>query len=157
MKSLFALLGLVGLMVIAGCADPYADEVAEGPALPEDTGILGQTTDDIREFKPNAADQTVSDGKMKEPSALNPMGMLNAYGPAVQKLSKGQIKQAVNLFWAEKGRYPKTYEEFMEQVIKKNKIQLPMLPLNLQYQYDVANHELVVVEVPLPSEKKKSK
>jgi hypothetical protein len=41
---------------------------------------------------------------------------------------------------------PKDHEEFMTQIIKKNNIQLPVLPGGRQYQYDVENAELVVVE-----------
>jgi hypothetical protein len=36
----------------------------------------------------------------------------------------------------------------MEKIIKANNIQLPVLPGNKIYQYDVENHKLVVVEAP---------
>ena len=34
----------------------------------------------------------------------------------------------------------------MEKIIKRHKIELPVLPGKRQYQYDVENHELIVVE-----------
>ena len=49
------------------------------------------------------------------------------------------------------GEKPKTYEEFMEVIIKKGKadgIQLAMLPYYQEYAYDVDKKELVVVEYP---------
>ena len=41
---------------------------------------------------------------------------------------------------------PKDYDEFMSQIIKRNNIQLPVLPGNRRYQYDPEKFELVVVE-----------
>jgi len=49
------------------------------------------------------------------------------------------------------GEKPKTYEEFMEVIIKKGKpdgIQLPMLPYYQEYGYDSDKKELVVIEYP---------
>ena len=49
------------------------------------------------------------------------------------------------------GEKPKTYEEFMEVIIKKGKadgIQLPMLPYYQEYGYDPDKKELVVIEYP---------
>lgn len=45
-------------------------------------------------------------------------------------------------------RYPKDHEEFMTQIIKANNINLPVLPGGRKYQYDVENHELVIIEAP---------
>ena len=116
--------------------------VAENPsqAAPakKDTGIMGKKTQEIGEAKPGA-----------EQADLQAKGMLaapGAYGFAVSEISKGQIKQAVNLYRAETGNYPKDYDEFMEKIIKRHKIELPVLPGKRQYQYDVENHELIVVE-----------
>ncbi len=130
-----------------GCKDP-TQKTAQNEKKKETskTGIFGKKTDQIGEFDPDA-NVTVSDGKMKPANPLNPIGASKAYGPAVEKISKLYIDQAVNLFWAEKGRYPRDYNEFMEKIIKQNQIKLPVLPGNLEYQYDAANHKLVVVEV----------
>ena len=144
LTTLFALLIVVSL----GCRDPYAAEKAAAESdkpEPTATGIIGQKTDDIGEFDPDA-EVEVSDGKIKEWHPLNPLGAMNAYGPTVSKISQLHITQAVNMFHAEKGRYPKDHQEFMEQIIKKNRIELPVLPGERKYQYDVENHELVIVE-----------
>ncbi len=154
MKALVPVMLCAVVVFCFGCRDPYESETAQADKKPEatETGIFGQKTDDIGEFDPNA-NVKVSDGKIKKWNPLNPIGALNAYGPAVEKVSQLAITQAVNLFYAEKGRYPKDHEEFMEKIIKQNKIELPELPGDRQYQYDVENHELVIVE-PIESPEK---
>jgi hypothetical protein len=112
-----------------------------------ETGIFGQKTDKIGEFDPNKPDQVVSDGAIDEDRMSTPLiGGLAAYGPMLEKISKLYIEQAVNLFFAEHGRYPKDYAEFKEHIIDANHIQLPVLPGGAEYQYDVQNHCLVIVE-----------
>ena len=109
-----------------------------------DTNIVGKTTDDIGEFDPKA------ENKIVEPKVkiTNPVtGALEAYGPAVQRISESEIAHALNFYNAEHDRYPKDYEEFMEQIIKANRIKLPVLPGKKKYQYDVENHKLIVVDV----------
>ncbi len=121
-----------------GCVPPKTAQ-----EKPKPKPIVGETTQDIGEFDPNSGDE-VSDGKVE----LNIVtGAAGAYGPAVQKISNIQITQAVNLFNAAEGRYPKDHEEFMSEVIKKNNIRLAMLPHGSAYKYDVENHALVVVKV----------
>jgi hypothetical protein len=49
------------------------------------------------------------------------------------------------------GEKPKTYEEFMEKIIKKGQpdgVQLLMLPFYQEYGYDPDKTELVVIEYP---------
>jgi len=55
-----------------------------------------------------------------------------------------QIPQAMQLYKAEKGAAPKTHEEFMENIIKANRIPLPDLPAGHRYIYDPAREELMV-------------
>lgn len=125
-------------VLFSGCVPaPKAEE------KPKPKPIVGQTTQNIGEFDPDAGEE-VSDGKIE----LNMVtGAAGAYGPLVQKVSNIQIVQAVNLFNAAEGRYPKDHEEFMTKVIKRNNIRLPMLPHGSAYKYDVQNHALVVVKV----------
>lgn len=46
-----------------------------------------------------------------------------------------QIPQALNLYQASEGNFPKTHEEFMEKIIKANAIQLPELKPGMQYRF----------------------
>ena len=100
------------------------------------------------QFDPNAG-QKVSDSKIH---ATDPITSgTSAYGPMLERISKTHIEHAVRLFEAENGRYPSGYDEFMEKIIKANKIELPVLPGGKKYQYDEANHALVVVDGPSES------
>ena len=137
-----AVLLLIGVSA-TGCKDPNAKQVVDHN--PKES-IIGKETQDIQEFDPNDQDVEVSDGKMKTPHPLNPMGALAAYGPTLEKISGMGIDMQVRLFHAEHGRYPKDHAEFMEQIIKKNQIKLPVLPGGAEYRYDVEKHELVVVK-----------
>lgn len=68
-----------------------------------------------------------------------------AFDPTKQKISEGLITQLVEMFRATEGRYPKDYDEFKKRVIDENKMRLPTLGVGKRYQYDVAQHKLIVV------------
>lgn len=128
------------LVLAAGCMESLEKQAAKSP-----NSIVGKTTQNIGEFDPNAGAK-VSDAKVE---ITNPItGPLEAYGPMVERISQLKVKPAIDLFHATEGRYPATYEEFMELIVKPNNIQLPVLPGGKQYQYDVANHALVVIDAP---------
>ncbi len=55
-----------------------------------------------------------------------------------------QIPQAVNLFQASEGRFPKSHQEFMEKIVKANQIKLPELPAGMVYRFDTERGELWV-------------
>ena len=140
-RLLFALV----MLAPVGCAqgtpvtEPGEADAADGGG----GSILGKKTQDIGEFDP-AAGRIVSDSKIR---ATNPItGPLEAMGPMLEKVSKLGIDHALSLYYATNGHYPKTHDDFMTQVIKANRIQLPKLPAGAEYQYDVANHKLVVVK-----------
>ena len=46
----------------------------------------------------------------------------------------------------EKEIFHRRRKEFMEKIIKANNIELPMLPLDEEYQYDEKNAKLVIVK-----------
>ncbi len=54
------------------------------------------------------------------------------------------IPDAMRLYKAENGAGPKTHDEFMEKIIKANRIRLPDLPLGQRYVYDPKREELMV-------------
>jgi hypothetical protein len=123
-----------------GCLQTLEDQVKKDP-----NSIVGKKTQNIGQFDPNAG-AAVSDSKIR---ATDPVtAPVSAYGPMLEQISKTHIAHAVNLFYATEGRYPESYDEFMQKIIKANNIQLPVLPGGKQYQYDVANHQLVVVDAP---------
>ena len=46
-----------------------------------------------------------------------------------------EIPQALELFKASEGRTPSSHEEFMEKIVKFNRIKLPKLPEGQEYRY----------------------
>lgn len=149
MGRLFLLLLLS--LVLCGCYPPKKPQPKFSNKGKTETGIFGKKTQDIDEYDPEK-DKKVEDG-MVAPNPVNPLGALKAYGPTTKKIAELGVKKAIDLFHAAKGRYPKNHEEFMEEVIKANRIELPVLPGGREYRYDVKNHELVVVEKQEKSDK----
>lgn len=129
------------VVAVAGCGMKPLEEQTKK----SENSIVGKTTQAVGVYDPNS-DAKVSDSKIHATDIVT--APTSAYGPMLENLSKSQIKQAVDLFHATEERYPKDFDEFMEKIIKANNIKLPVLPGNKQYQYDVENHALVVVDAP---------
>src|SRR5206468_9336468 len=109
--------------------------------------ILGKRTQDIRD----AEAEKKAGGVVTTPriTAKDPITLSgNAYVTAIGKTSIGNIEYALKLYQAETGEFPKTYEEFMEKIIKANNIALPKLPFYQEYGYDAPSHKLVIIEYP---------
>jgi hypothetical protein len=142
------LAALVALLAAApGCSGPDASEVeAKRPKK----SIFKQRTQEVGEFDAKAGKQ-LSDSKIKVTSPL--LAGLEAYGPAAEKVTKLAITHHLNIYNALHDRYPKDHDEFMREIIKKNNLQLPKLPYGNTYEYDVANHKLVVVKGTSKSKK----
>ena len=105
--------------------------------------ILGKTTQDVRELKPEEKGK-LSDSKVR--IEATPLGSAAAYRPMVEQAAKLQIEKAIQLYHATNDRYPKDHAEFMAEIVKANDIRLPVLPHGYEYRYDVANHQLEVVD-----------
>ena len=123
-------------LLAAGCLEPEPKK-----EKPKKEGVIGQVTQDIGKANPDAQE---ADMQVKLEDGLAGYG--KAYGSAVGKIAKLQIKQSLELYRAEHGNYPKTHDEFMQQIIKRQNLELPKLPGGRQYQYDVDKHELIIVE-----------
>jgi hypothetical protein len=61
-----------------------------------------------------------------------------------------QIPDAMRTFQALNGRYPKSHDEFMKEIIQAGNIKLPELPVGAKYVYDPEKAELTVVHPPKP-------
>ena len=62
-----------------------------------------------------------------------------------------QVPQALNLFRASEGRFPKSHEEFMQKIVEANRLVLPELPEGAVYHFNSEKGELWVYpenEVP---------
>ena len=144
MNSRWRLMGL-GVWLVLGCS---GSKPAPEPK-PERTGIFGKTPQDIGLFDPQAA-QRVSDQQIRASDPVT--APLTAYGPLVEKVSILAVEQAINLFQATEGRYPKDHAEFMEKIIRANNMRLPVLPNKGEYRYDEPSHSLMVVYPPAAEE-----
>jgi hypothetical protein len=147
-------------LILVGCDQPTgstrrlkpkaAEPVAEAPDPPPPVAprpILNQRTQDIRD----ASKEKQAGGVEKQPriTAKDPILLTgNAYVSIVSQAASQNIKHAIDLYQAETGEFPKTYEEFMEKIIKANNIALPTLPFYQEYAYDAPNHKLIVMEYP---------
>lgn len=133
------------LIVIAGCEE---DKPAAKKVQARDT--LGKTTQVVLELKPELAKGgVVTDGKIHSTEYIDQNA--DAYRTSVGNIAKMRVQNDINMYEALNGEKPKTYEEFMEQIIKKGRadgIQLPMLPYYQEYGYDADNKALVVIEYP---------
>lgn len=131
------LVGGVLLATATGCFDSLEEQTKKSK-----NSIIGKTTQNIGKLQPGDAGK-VSDSKI---NATDPItGPMSAYGPILEKASAIAVDQAINTFYALEGRYPKDHDEFMNRVILENNIKLPVLPFGATYQYDEANHKLVVL------------
>lgn len=142
LQDLRRLTPILLLALAAGC-----DSEPEKPA--KDTSIVGKRTQDIREAAPalkKGAQVAGTKITAKDPITLP----ANAYVSTIGRISIDSIQHALDLFNASEGRYPKDYDEFMAEIIKKPgaEISLPQLPHYQKYGYDAAEHKLIILEYP---------
>ncbi|HZW34620.1 MAG TPA: hypothetical protein VFF52_28100 [Isosphaeraceae bacterium] len=118
----------------------------KAPAQPE--FIVGKRTQDIRnaktELEKGGAHQATTKITAKDPITLQG----NAYVTMIGRTSILQIQHALDLFHATNDRYPKDFDEFMNEIIKANNIALPKLPYYQAYGYDDKEHKLIILEYP---------
>lgn len=136
-------------LVLAGCSNPV--ETLEKQT--KSTGsIITRKTQNIEKFDPNTPNQTVVGKEVKvsnDPvSAVTGTYALEAYGGATAQISDIAVTQAINLWKVQNDNRTPTYDEFMEQIIKANNIQLPVQPGDRRYAYDESTGQLVIVERP---------
>jgi hypothetical protein len=146
--------GIVGVDTSGGF-DAERPPSAAPPAKPaapakkkEPVFIVGKRTQDIKDAKTELKNEgaRVASQRIVAKDPITLQG--NAYVSIIGQTSILNIKHAVDLFQAENGRYPKDINEFMEEIIKKNSIALPLLPHYQEYAYDAAQHSLIIIEYP---------
>lgn len=133
------------LVLAAGCE---GQTKAKPKAQARET--LNKTTQVVLDLKPELEKGgVVTDGKIHSDDYLGVQA--DAYRTSVGNIAKMKVKMDMDQYEALNGEKPKTYEEFMDVIIKKGKadgIQLPMLPYYQEYGYDSDKKELVVIEYP---------
>jgi hypothetical protein len=137
--------GLALLTLAVGCGD----QTPPKPKL-QARDTLGKKTQEVRNLKPELAQGgQVTDGKIHSTDYLSLQA--DFYRTTVGNLAIDAVKHSMDLYEALNGEKPKTYDEFMEVIIKKGQpdgLWLPMLPYYQEYGYDPDKKELVVIEYP---------
>jgi hypothetical protein len=135
------------LALAAGCEDDHPQ--TNKPRI-EARDTLHKTTQNVYELKAELAKGAIlADTEIQVADPLTQAA--DAYRTTVAKGGKMRVQIDMAQYEALNGEKPKTYEEFMEVIIKKGKpdgIQLPMLPYYQEYAYDTDKKELVVIEYP---------
>ena len=152
---------LASLLLVAtiGCEEPRhvkgsGSSAPPAPAPPKDEiqtrETLRKWTQEVRNLKPELAQGgQLTDGKIHATDYITLQA--DAYRTSVAEIARMKVKMDMDQYEALNGEKPKTYQEFMDVIIKKGKadgIQLPMLPYYQEYAYDSDKKELVVVEYP---------
>ena len=146
------LIPLSALLLASGCEEPrnVGGTKAAAPEPPKDNFIVGKTTQDVRLAEPEL--QKGAQAVTPRITAKDPITMSgNAYVYAVDSISAGNVKHAIDLYEASSGHYPKDFAEFRDEVLKPGKpdgIALPKLPYYQEYGYDEKEHKLIILEYP---------
>ena len=129
------------LCIAVGCNPPTPKKKVAKEDRPAG-GIIGQETTEVGEWDPDAGMEVVveNDGDV---NIIN--RNMKAFGRTSDTIAKLKVKAALERYRALEGDYPKTYEEFKNKFFKNWVEKLPMPRTNSVYQYDVENHELLIV------------
>ena len=138
------------LLLPLGCEMPEIEiedvgstPVAEPAA--EDANVQAETAGPAEPVEPR--EFTATDPKRgKKSRAVGGYAgaVFGARFSAEHRMIINQYKQALSLYNATNGFYPKTHDEFMEKIIQANQIKLPELDEGEEYLYDPSDHELKV-------------
>jgi len=96
--------------------------------------------------EPNRVKATAGVGKKGRDYGTGPIATpVAAYFSAKERLVFDvQVAHAMKIYRATHGHGPRTQEEFMKNVVKRNMIKLPELPEGDRYFYDPESQELMV-------------
>ena len=141
------------LLLSAGCeAERNVSDKPNGQAKAKSSTptrpefIVGKRTQEIKhaaiEIKKEGATVATTKITAKDPITLPG----NAYVTMIGQTSILNMQHAMDLYHAQNDRYPRDYNEFMNEIIKANNIALPQLPDYQKYGYDEKEHKLVILE-----------
>ena len=155
---------LIITTALAGCAPGAFPKQAEPPAAKAEPAkpapmktrqTLGKTTQNVLELS-----KALEEGAVLAETSITSDGLeiaSEAYRTQVGKAGSLAVEQRMQLYNAEHGEYPQTYDDFMARILGKDQpdgLKLPMLPYYQEWAYDVANRKLVVVEFPAKKEQR---
>ena len=143
LRSTTALLTMlvVGLLVSTGCQSkaPVEEETDQNSATAESTGEPTRQVAGVGVGKKGRKlEKHEGTGKIIAQPAVS-------YFRAKEKIVfEIVIPKNMQLFQATNGRFPKSHEEFMKEIVEFGQIQLPELPEGGRYVYDPKTHQLMV-------------
>lgn len=128
-----------------GCEVPEIDDATPTANQPAPTAEKPQAKEtpaappaDPREFTANDPKK----GKKSRGVGGYAGAVFGARFWAEHQMIINNINHALQLYNATHGNYPKTHDEFMEEIIKFNQIKLPELDEGIEYIYDPEDHTL---------------
>ncbi len=130
---------------------PEAEAPPPPPAPPTGLDVDGLQSADSEPAPPPARPAEVGVGRKGHGYGTGPIAApLAARWRAAERLVFDvQIPHAMNLFKATHGRAPDSHEEFVQEIIDFNRIDLPELPDGRQYRYDPDTEQLMVIRSKL--------
>lgn len=130
----------IALIALPGCDD--------SPPKKSKTPITKRTTQDVRDPKKEQAKGATA--QPAGPTAAANVGSVpgSVYVAGISTAAAASVKSGLDAYFAENGDYPKTHDDFMENVIKKYQLSLPALPHYQKYAYDVEKRQLMVLTYP---------
>lgn len=128
---------MLAMVMLAGCGGEEPGATIESDQQPQDAG--GQPLPPPETPAPETVREAakVGVGKQGRDYGTGPVATpIATYFRTKQRIAFLQIATPMNMYKAIHGHFPKTHEEFMEEIIKKNSIKLPELPAGERYVYD---------------------
>ena len=126
-----------------GCEDP-SPKKAKQP-------VTKRKTQDIRdssaEQSKGAVARPVGSGGFGAPGGPQ-TALGSSYTAGVSVASGVEIKSGIDAYYAENFDYPKSHQDFMDNVVKKYNIRLAELPRGQKYAYNVEKHVLEILTYP---------
>ena len=151
----FLLLLTTCVVFIVGCSEYKPTSPPPAPAQESEADAKPAVSASSVVMEKKAAVGVGKKGHYGQGVVATPLG---SYFAAREKIAfMIQIPEAMKLFKALEGRAPKDHDEYMEKIIKANRIELPELPDGDRYWYDPETEELMVqtwVEEEAPPEEK---
>ena len=141
------------LVLAAGCEEqprnvgkkPSSQAKKKSTTPPKPEFIVGKRTQEIRNASTEVkggGDGGVDEDHRERPDHVIWQRLCQHHRSDVD----AQHAACHRFYHAENDRYPKNYDEFMNDIIKANNIALPQLPNYQKYGYNENEHKLVILE-----------
>jgi hypothetical protein len=153
MRLHFLSIPLALLILASGCdSGPSSTTTASVKSKPKmkTRETLNKRTQRVFELSAELKKGAVIDtGRIDNYDPLSGPG--RAYVATTGRIGEMAVQQALEIYNVQNEHYPRTFQEFIDEVMQVGKpdgIMLPERPYYQEYAYDVDNHRLVVLTYP---------